>query len=1056
MKHLRTLFAALLLTAAAASAQGSPCLTVGDTLTFAVDTSSAPRTVTFNARGGLPVPAQQTVAHGGLAAAPTPAPARTGYTFGGWYADTSKWSAAGWNFNAPVTGNITLYAKWIAGSVTTYTVTFAHRNGNPATTSVVEKDSVAHCPVPNPTRTGYTFVGWIVDTVQNTAWNFSTSTVTRDTTLYALWTKEGTSMFTVTLNERNGKPLTSRFIAAGDTVPRPANPVRAGYGFVNWVTDTVNNAAWSFSATVTINGVVYTLATSKVTRDTTLYALWSKENVPVYTVVFDACGGSVVPLCHVTSGDTVARPANPARTGSTFEGWYADSVSWSAAWSFSTPITSDTTLFAKWKRKPFTVTFNARGGTPALTQDTVAYGDTVPRPEDPTRTGYDFNGWYTNLSGWDDDNPLLPVQVALSAFRWSFGTSTLTRDTTLLAMWSVRQYTVAFDARGGEPAPPAQAVKYGSAAAAPTPAPARTGYKFGGWYADTANSWSNPAWNFNTNVISGDTTLFAKWIHDTISVYTVTFVYRNGNPITTSVVEKDSTVHRPAPDPTRTGSTFEGWYADSVSWGAAWSFSTPVTSDTTLFAKWTVKRYRVTFNAYGGTPALTQDSVAHGDTIPRPANPTRTGYSFGGWYADTSSWSAEGWNFTTPITGDTTLFAKWTSEEYTVTFNALGGSYTPDQQAVLYRSFAAEPNPAPVKSGYNFSGWYADTSSYWQGDHWRFTADRVTADTTLYARWIDTSIVTDTVTFVYRNGEEDLKKVVFRDSLVREPNTPARTGYTFGGWYADSVSWYPAWDFNTPITANATLYAKWTLIRYRVTFNAYGGSFSGEPAKLDSVPHGSTVPRPEDPEREGCTFNSWVVDTAANTAWDFVIDVVTSDTTLYAQWTQDSVPPIDSVPTYTVTFDAMGGTPAFTYQDVRRGSRVARPANPTLRGYDFDSWYADFTLSTPWNFAVDSVMSDITLYAGWVVLTDFFITVITPNGDGINDYLEVPETLLLFSNELTVFNRTGNMVYDKKGYDNTFNGAGLPDGTYYYFFTYTDHEDKVHRIVNSVWITRSW
>jgi gliding motility-associated-like protein/uncharacterized repeat protein (TIGR01451 family) len=81
-------------------------------------------------------------------------------------------------------------------------------------------------------------------------------------------------------------------------------------------------------------------------------------------------------------------------------------------------------------------------------------------------------------------------------------------------------------------------------------------------------------------------------------------------------------------------------------------------------------------------------------------------------------------------------------------------------------------------------------------------------------------------------------------------------------------------------------------------------------------------------------------------------------------------------------------------------------------------------------------------------------TTITPNGDGHNDYFEIPFALSYPNNHITIFNRTGNMVYTKKGYYNEFNAEGLPDGTYYYIFVYVDENGKRHRLYGPLWVTR--
>jgi len=145
-------------------------------------------TVTFNAMDGSEV-FTQTVQEGNFAAEPDPAPTRYSFTFGGWYADTSNWSNAAWNFSVnTVTSDTTLYAKWIVG----YAVTFNAMGGSAVPTQAVLYGNFAAKPNPAPTRAGYTLAGWYVDTTNsNPTWNFAVNTITQDTTLFAGWAKVG-------------------------------------------------------------------------------------------------------------------------------------------------------------------------------------------------------------------------------------------------------------------------------------------------------------------------------------------------------------------------------------------------------------------------------------------------------------------------------------------------------------------------------------------------------------------------------------------------------------------------------------------------------------------------------------------------------------------------------------------------------------------------------------------------------------------------------------------------------------------------------------------------
>jgi len=138
----------------------------------------------------------------------------------------------------------------------------------------------------------------------------------------------------------------------------------------------------------------------------------------------------------------------------------------------------------------------------------------------------------------------------------------------------------------------------------------------------------------------------------------------------------------------------------------------------------------VTFNSNGGLDVLGL-SVEYNDKAVAPANSTKMGYTFEGWYTDDTTF-ANLFDFeNTAITQDITLFAKWTINKYTITFNSQGGSNV-SSRGVDYNNVITAPI-APTKTGYTFWGWYKDAGCL---NSWNFITDKVTDNTTLFAKWI--------------------------------------------------------------------------------------------------------------------------------------------------------------------------------------------------------------------------------------------------------------------------------------------------------------------------------
>lgn len=235
--------------------------------------------------------------------------------------------------------------------------------------------------------------------------------------------------------------------------------------------------------------------------------LTSDTSKKVYQVTFKD-SGSTFATDYANSGDTATKPTDPTQAGYTFGGWYSDE-NLSKEWNFNTPITDDITLYAKWNVNQYTVTFNTNGGS-TVAEQKINYNEKVKEPEAPTQTGYTFAGWYS------DANFNTP---------WNFDTNTVSGNMTLYAKWNINQYTVTFNTNGGSDVD-SLSVDYGDTVTKPAD-PTRDGYTFAGWYSDESLA---TAWNFETDTVSKDTTLYAKWTE--IPTYTVTVAASSHGSVT--------------------------------------------------------------------------------------------------------------------------------------------------------------------------------------------------------------------------------------------------------------------------------------------------------------------------------------------------------------------------------------------------------------------------------------------------------------------------------------------------------------------------------------------
>ena len=189
-----------------------------------------------------------------------------------------------------------------------------------------------------------------------------------------------------------------------------------------------------------------------------------------------------------------------------------------------------------------------------------------------------------------------------------------------------------------------------------------------------------------------------------------------------------------------------------------------------------------------------------------------------------------------------------------------------------------------------------------------------------------------TVTYAYGAlGGTYATQIVQTDEKAIEPDVPSRQGYQFTDWYLDDTKY----DFNTAVTGDMTLTAKWTANSYTITFDTDGGS---EVAPI-TQDYGTAITAPADPTREGYTF----------IGWDKAIPATmpAGDMTITAQW---------RINRYTVTFDTDGGSAvAPITQDY--GTAITAPADPTREGYTFIGWDTEIPTTMP--------AGDMTITAKW-------------------------------------------------------------------------------------------
>ncbi|ROR25332.1 putative repeat protein (TIGR02543 family) [Mobilisporobacter senegalensis] len=890
-----------------------------------------PHTVTFDANGGEVSQNSMTVTYGSPYGT-MPTPTRTGYRFVGWSTQANSANIVNSGNPVNIAKDQILYAYWVGNN---YQVTLNANGGlvsgkASVNVNVIYKNTYGSSLV-TPTKAGYEFVGWFTEVEGGT--QITTSSIVDfigSKTLYAHW-KEGS--FKVTFNANGGSVQTSsKNVIYGSTYGELPIPTRANYIFQGWYTNTVGGTKITEDSIVTITGA------------TSLYAQWIGET---YEVLFDANGGSISQNnMNVIYGNTYGTLPIPTRTNYTFAGWYTQATGGTQIVASSkVNIASTQTLYARWTGNNYQVTLNANGGLvsgKASVNVNVIYKNTYGSSlVTPTKAGYEFLGWFTEVNGG--------IQITASSIVEFIGSQTL------YAHWKEGSFKIIFNANGGSVQTNNKNVIYGSTYGE-LPIPVRANYIFQGWYTNTVGGIKIT--EDSVVAITGAIPLYAQWIGET---YEVLFDANGGSISQNNINVIYGNTYGTLPIPTRTNYTFAGWYTQAVG-GTQIVASSKVdfTSTQTLYAHWTGKNYTVILDANGGLVSGKTNistNVIYGNTYGGSLiAPTKAGYEFLGWFTEINDGLQITASSIVDFIGSQTLYAHWKEGSFKVTFNANGGSVQPSSKSVIYKSVYGEL-PIPIRSNYIFQGWYTNTVG-----GTKITEDSVVTITgaiSLYAQWVGE---THKVTFDANGGEVSQNSItVTYGSPYGAMPTPTRTGYRFYGWSTQANSASIVGSGNTVnITKDQTLYAYWIGNNYPIILDANGGLVSKAASITTSVIYGNTYGNSLiTPTKAGYEFLGWFteIDGGIQITTSSIVNT-TEKQTLYAHWKEGS---------FVVYFQGNGGTVPVSNKTVVYKSTYGELPTPIRANYIFQGWYTSTVGGT--RITEESIMTATSshyIYAQWV------------------------------------------------------------------------------------------
>ena len=890
----------------------------------------------------------------------------------------------------------------------------------------------------NPTAVGYTFGGWYLNEELTQKVTSIASGRTEALTLYAKMTPNAYNV-RYNGNGANGGTMSVTKAVYDEPFQLALNAfVRKGYTFDGWMRSLYGQEA-EFTDGQDITQNLTTVKGGTVN----LYAHW---NPNPYAVRFDSNGGEgEMAAQEFVYGQSQKLTLGAfTRRGYSFTGWNTQPDGKGTGYANAASIknladgetVTEVTLYAMWRANTYTVTFHANGGSGLNTKQTLTYDKPanlmMPRF---SRKGYSIDGWMLTPDG--DDIACEPLGEVVN-----LADGAEVRNVDLYAHWRYNQYTIAFHANGGvgEMEPVNRTyndyLSDGFDTSLPANGFARVGYDFAGWATSARGKVAyadGEVVDKNLTAADGATViLYAIW---TPHVYSVEFRPGCDNAAGTmkNLINRkyDTGFALTANAFKRTGYTFVGWSlkpdadVEFTNRQSVLNLTSEQNGIVTLYAVWKANDYTITYKnitaAELGAFGLPRNySIEQQVFLPGADVVRRDGYTFGGWYTD-------GY-YRNPIssialgsTGNRTLYAKWTANQYTVVFDSGTLDVGSAEKNYTYGKSFALPDVTSAlkftKPGYRFVGWKTEDGTLLKNKQ-SVKNLALEGEVTLTAQWqcIEYKITYKNVTAMEAIGCPAAYTVEDR-VMLPWLEADVRPGCTFEGWYTDAYYKKPFEDFDAGRTGNLTIYAKWsgTAKTYQVSFDKNDPSATGSMRAMTNLIPGREYTLTANAfSLRGYTFSGWEtenarIDTLMNRQkFSSLAQDNASEVTLKAQWepteykityknilaTDDNA---DNPTTYTVASDEV-----FLNDPIRDG-------------YTFGGWYTDTYLRKPFESIPQGEIGNRTVYAKWIANS---YTVIFSSGDGEGEPAEKTLTYK-YNTTYTLPDVTRSLKFTKPGYQFT-------------------------------------
>ena len=784
---------------------------------------------------------------------------KDGYSFAGWYDSENFTTTANRITEIPKgsSGNIKLYAYW---QVLNYAIVYNLNGGtndadNPLFYTVEDSFFLNDAEKPY-----HDFVGWYqTPDFSDYAIYYIPAGTTEPLVLYAKFRLTTYTIQYVDTGAADGLQTEYNYQSSTFTFPTIS---KSGYNFLGWVDE---------------QGHSITKIQKGSYGNRVITATWQIIN---YTITYQTNGGTLPNNTSTTfNAENIVTFATPTKRGYDFLGWkLQDEVNL----IYSTNgLFRNITLVAYWDYTVYTIDYSLDDGIPVsslLHSYTLCDSYTLP---ELTKDGYTFDGWF------DDSNFATANKVT------GFESGTI-GNKYFFAKFTIINYTityVTYDKNVNNSANPVSYTVVDNNITLQNIT--RTGYTFDGWYDgenfETANKVTTILTQTKANI-----TLYAKW---QIINYSITYIADVETESYTKTYTVEDSIALTIPE--LSGKTVSGWIDTTNGNNIITTIPKGTTGDKILKLSWEYITYNITYVINGGTFSVQEITTFNVDDSIELSIPEKTHYNFDGWFAE-STFENKATEIEKGTAENKTFYAKWTAITYTISYQPNNGTLS-GSEATSYTIENHVTFEIPTRTGYEFKGWFT-TSNFESNTQIESTSDQSPTLGTIeiYAKW---EIINYTISYI--TYDENVDNSANRTSFTIESETfniedISRIGYTFLGWY-DSENFETANKIELVekgTAKNITLFAKWQIINYSITYNTNDGTLSGSQKTTYTILDEFDF---EIPTRDGYEFKGWFTTSTFENGTDLnsISAGSINDIEIYAKW---------EIINYTITYNTNGGT----------------------------------------------------------------------------------------------------------------------------------------------------